>query len=146
MQPEEQRGEDDLRPLGDDDAPRPDRRWSQRRGIDLDADLTDSTGFTLVARITEISEEGCRLRTSSAPALDRDLLQEIKITGLDPIGAYVIWISEDGAGFTFSTPLDPMTVRSLVTKSLYARLSRRIVPTQRDPDELGTLPPFPFED
>ena len=79
-------------------------------------------------------------------ALDRDVPHAIKITGLDPIGAYVIWTSEDGAGFTFSTPLNPITVRSLVTKSLYARLSRRLTGTRRGPDELGTLPPFPFEE
>ncbi|MCM0000664.1 MAG: hypothetical protein NBV68_14885, partial [Erythrobacter sp.] len=101
MQPEEQRGEDRSSPLGEDDAPRMDRRWAQRRCIELAADLTDSSGFTIAAKVTEISEEGCRIRTYSAPALDRDLHHEIKITGLDPIGAYVIWTSEDCAGFTF---------------------------------------------
>jgi hypothetical protein len=124
----------------------PDRRWAQRRGIALDADITDRSGFTLPARITDISEEGCRIRTFSAPALERDLLHTIKITGLEPVGAYVIWTREDGAGFTFSTPLDPATVRSLVTKSLYARMSRRLARGGAETDDLGTLPPFPFEE
>jgi len=146
MQRDEHRGEDHSPPVSEDDAVQPDRRSAQRRGIELDADVTDPSGFTIVARITEISEEGCRIRTYSAAALDRDVPHEIKITGLDPIGAYVIWTSEDGAGFTFSTPLDPITVRSMVTKSLYARLSRRQARTRRGPDELATLPPFPFED
>lgn len=146
MQRDEQHGEDHPPSLGEDDGIQPDRRWSQRRGIELDADLTDSSGFTVPVRVTEISEEGCRIRTVSAPELERDLLHSIKITGLDPIGAYVIWSSEDGAGFTFSTPLDPITVRSLVTKSLYARLSRRVTRNRPGPDALGTLPPFPFED
>ena len=145
MEREDQCGEPDSSP-NEVHALFPDRRRAQRRGIELDADVTDPSGFTVVAKITEISEEGCRIRTFSAPALDRDLLHTIKITGLDPIDAYVIWTSEDGAGFAFSTPLDPITVRSLVTKSLYARLSRRPMRTRSGPDELGTLPPFPFKD
>ena len=133
-------------PKSMDSVVKADRRWALRRGIDLTVDVTDSSGFTFTARMTEISEEGCRIHTYSAPALDRNLLHQVKVTGLDSLGAYVIWTSETDAGLTFSTPLDPVTVRGLVTKSLYARLSRRLARTGQAPDELGTLPPFPFKD
>jgi len=146
MEREQQRGVDHAFPVGEDDAIQPDHRWALRRGIELSADVTDSSGFTFAARITEISEEGCRIRTYSAPALNRHLLHEIKVTGLEPLGAYVVWASEEDVGLTFGTPLDPQTVRGLVTKSLYARLSRRMARAGRAHDELPPLPPFPFPD
>lgn len=146
MEREEQLGRDHASPLGEDEAGEPDRRWALRRGIEITADVTDSSGFTFAARITEISEEGCRLHAHAASALNRDLLHEIKVTGLDPVGAYVIWASGDEVGLTFSTPLDPVTVRNLVTKSLYARLSRRLSRGGQGLDELPPLPPFPFAD
>lgn len=146
MTGKEQRGAEDPAPGGKDEAKPPERRWALRRGVELDADLADSSGFTLAVKITDISEEGCKIRTFSAPTLARDLVHEIKITGLEPIGVYVTWVGEADAGLTFTTPLDPVTVRGLVTKSLYARLSRRLSRGQRGEDELGTLPPFPFKD
>lgn len=123
-----------------------DRRWAMRRGVELEADLTDSTGRAFAARITDISEEGCTIRMLAPVEPDRDRLHEIKITGLEPLGAYVVWSGDGKAGLVFSTPLHSLTVRSLVTKSLYARLSRRMASTPQRDDAISTLPPFPFED
>lgn len=124
----------------------PDRRWAMRRSIELDADLTDAAGVPCAVKVTNISEEGCMVRMLSGREPERHLLHEIKITGLEPLGAYVIWSKEGRAGLAFSTPLHPMTVRSLVTKSLYARLSRRVARTGQANDEFPALPPFPFDD
>lgn len=131
---------------GPDDRAQPDRRWAMRRSIELDADLTDSAGVPSAVKVTDISEEGCMIRTLSGREPERHLLHEIKITGLDPLGAYVVWSGEGKAGLTFSTPLHPLTVRNLVTKSLYARLSRRLARTGPREDDLRPLPPFPFDD
>lgn len=146
MESEEQPGAEPAPGTSESGAQRADRRWALRRGIELAADVTDSSGFSFPARIVEISEEGCRLCTYDAPVLDRDQLHTIKVTGLEPLGAYVVWASGEDVGLTFATPLDPVTVRSLVTKSLYARLSRRLARAGRGADEFGSLPPFPFPD
>ncbi|WP_285710492.1 PilZ domain-containing protein [Erythrobacter oryzae] len=146
MERQEQPGGEQAGPEGDDAAARADRRWALRRGIELTADVTDSTGFAFAARVIEISEEGCRLRTSAVPELNRDLVHQIKVTGLEPVDAYVVWTNGDDVGLTFGAPLDPVTVRSLVTKSLYARLSRRMARSAQGLDELPPLPPFPFSD
>ena len=146
MEPEEEPGKGHGLPVGEEPEALAERRWALRRGVDLAADVSDASGASFAARITEISEGGCRIRIASAPALSRDLPHEIKVTGLEPLGAYVVWASKDDVGLAFSTPLDPLTVRSLVTKSLYARLSRRMAGSGRGPDDLPPLPPFPFAD
>ncbi len=146
MERQERPGAEQAVPGDQDDAVHADRRWALRRGIELSADITDAAGVAFAARVVEISEEGCRIRTSRAPELNRDLVHEIKVTGLEPVGAYVVWASGDDVGLAFSKPLDPLTVRSLVTKSVYARLSRRTARMGQGLDELPPLPPFPFGD
>lgn len=86
------------------------------------------------------------IRTISGRDLALDSLHEIKITGLELLSAYVAWASEGKAGLTFTAPLQPATVQSLVMKSLYARVSRRPLRGKADEDSFAPLPPFPFED
>lgn len=86
------------------------------------------------------------VRTVCGRTLALDRLHEIKVTGLDQLSAYVAWATEGKAGLTFTAPLQPAMVQSLVMKSLYARASRRTVNGMPDNGDLGTLPPFPFED
>ncbi len=123
-----------------------DRRWSFRRGVELDADLTDSAGQSYVAKITNISEEGCMVRILSGEDLVLERMHGIKITGLEMLSAYVIWASDGKAGLCFATPLQSATVQSLVTKSLYARLSRNAARPPVSEEDLGPREPFPFED
>lgn len=123
-----------------------DRRWAARRAIELDADLMDSDGFSYAAKVTDLSEEGCMVRTLSGLDLVIDSLHEIKITGLEALSAYVVWTADGKAGLTFTTPLNASTIESLVMKSLYARLSRNAVRDKGPDDDLETLGPFPFED
>jgi hypothetical protein len=121
------------------------RRWARRRGLELDADVTDAQGMSYAAKITDISEEGCSLRTLCGSDLVRELVHEIKVTGLDVINAYVIWSAEGRAGLSFATPLQSATVENLVMKSLYARLSRPVVNRRVTEDHFRPLGPFPFK-
>ena len=132
--------------MSDGSEPEKDRRWSLRRGIEIDADISDSDGQSFAAKVTDISEDGCMIRTVCGQDLALDLLHEIKITGLEQLSAYVAWASGGKAGLTFTAPLQPAMVQSLVMKSLYARVSRRTVRGEPDNDSLGPLPPFPFKD
>jgi hypothetical protein len=132
---------------GSDDPldPAAERRWALRRGIDLDADLSDTAGMSCVAKVTDISEEGCMIRFFADRDLARDLLHTIKVTGLEALSGYVIWSAEGKAGLAFATPLHPATVQSLVMKSHYARISRDMA-AGATPDRLPSLPPFPFDE
>ena len=131
---------------GNEDGADPDRRWSERNSIDLDVELTDSAGLSYSAKLTDISEEGCMIRTLSGIDLVRDRLHTIKMIGQEAVAAYVIWSANGKAGLTFSSPSDPATVQSLVMKSLYARMSRHTVRNASANDSLPSLPPFPFDD
>ncbi len=124
--------------------PRDDRRWSLRRGIKLDADVTDSVGNRFAATVTDISEEGFCIRTNLDRKLLRDSLHTIKVTGHEPLTGYVIWSSQGKTGFAFGEPLHQSTVQGLVVKSLYSRLSRRLG-RQGPGDRIENLPPFPFD-
>jgi hypothetical protein len=127
------------------DGTQPDRRWALRRGVELDADLTDSNGMSCAAQVIDISEEGCMLRLFSRTELERDLVHTIKVTGLEALSGYVIWCSGGRAGLTFSEPLHPATVQNLVMKSHYGRISRHMAHKNASQDNLPPLPPFPFE-
>lgn len=122
------------------------RRWAVRRGIELDADLTDTAGLLCAAKVTDISEEGCMIRISSKQELVRDNLHTLKVTGMDALSGYVIWCSEGKAGLIFSEPLDHATVQSLVMKSHYARISRYKAEESASKDRLPPLARFPFKD
>ena len=130
---------------GNEDGTEQDRRWSVRRSIDLDVELTDSAGLSYAAKLTDISEKGCMIRTLSGSDLVRDRLHTIKMIGQEAVAGYVIWSANGKADLTFSSPSDPATVQSLVMKSLYARTSRHTVRNASANDSLPSLPPFPFD-
>lgn len=132
--------------FGNEDEMKQDRRWSMRRSIDLDVELTDLDGLSYAAKLTDISEEGCLIRTLSGNDLVHDRLHTIKITGHEAVTGCVAWSEKGKAGLTFSEPLDPATVQSLVMKSLYSRMSRRTARDASAIDRLPPLPPFPFDD
>ena len=122
------------------------RRWSMRRSIDLDVELTVSDGLSYAAKLTDISEEGCMIRTLSGSDLARERLHTIKMVGHEAVTGYVVWSEKGKAGLTFSAPSDPATVESLVLKSQYARMSRHSLRNASANDSLPPLPPFPFDD
>lgn len=121
-----------------------DRRWALRRGVELNAEVTDSIDAAFPATVIDISEEGCMLRTACRIDLARDRLHFIKITGLDALDCYVIWCEDHEAGLTFGKPLHSVTVHNLVMKSHYAKISRHMAQTPRHVDDVRELPPFPF--
>lgn len=122
-----------------------DRRWALRRTIDLTADVTDPDGARFRAKIMDISEDGCMLRTWPGCAFDRDRLYTIKVTGLSGLVGYVIWSAEGRTGIAFGEPLHPANVQNLVMKSHHSRISRRLAERLSSKHALGDLPPFPFD-
>lgn len=121
-----------------------DRRWALRRGVELTAEVRDSAGAAFPATVTDISEEGCMLRTTCRIDFVRDRLHAIKITGLEEMDCYVVWCEDYKSGLMFGKPLHSVTVQNLVMKSHYAKISRHMAHTRRHEDDLLDLPPFPF--
>lgn len=121
-----------------------DRRWAMRRSIELDADIVDAAGLVYAAKVLDISEEGCMVRTLAGSDLVRDRLHDIKMIGMDALTGYVIW-SEDGkAGIAFSEPLHTATVQNLVMKSHYGRISRFMAQKGATDAFTDLHRPFPF--
>lgn len=102
-----------------------DRRWCSRRSIELDVELISTDNVLSIAKMTDISEEGCMVQTFSRCDLTNDLYT-IKLPGQDELEGYVIWTADGCAGFAFTSPLHPVSVQSLVMKSLYAKLNRHL--------------------
>lgn len=122
-----------------------DRRWNLRRGVELNAEVTDSAGAAFLAKVIDISEEGCMLRTVYRIDFARDCVHAIKITGLEEIDCYVVWCEDHKAGVTFGRPLHSVTVQNLVMKSHYAKISRHMAQAGKRGDDLLDLPPFPLQ-
>ena len=89
------------------------RRWATRHRVDFDVELTDSCGLSYTGEVINISEDGCSVRLSSQGHLVRNRLHTIKIMGLEPLTAYVIWSSEGKAGLNLSKPLEAAIVQLL---------------------------------
>lgn len=132
--------------IANDHDPAPDRRWALRPGVELDADIIDAAGLVYAAKVLDISEEGCLVRTLSGSNLVRERLHEIKVTGMDSLSGYVIWAVGGKAGIAFGDPLHAATVQNLVMKSHYGRISR-FMARRNGPDECPDLHRrSPFED
>lgn len=122
-----------------------DRRWALRRTIDLTADVMGPDGARFPAKIMDISEEGCMLRTWPGCAFDRNRLYTIKVTGLSGLFGYVIWSAEGRTGIAFGEPLHPANVQSLVMKSHYSKISRHLAGRRVPKHLLGDLPPLSLD-
>lgn len=121
-----------------------DRRWAQRRSVEMDVVLTDPEGLSCAATVTDISEDGCMIRMASEHDFAPDSLHTIKVSGYRAISGYVIWCSGGKAGLAFSEPLNPAQVQELVMKSHYTRISRNLAKKDSAEDHIPSLPRFPF--
>lgn len=122
-----------------------DKRWALRRHIEVDATLTDPDGLVFSVNLTNISEEGCAIRTTSRVELARDVIHSLKVTGLGPLPCHLVWLSDNKAGLAFCESLHPAIVQNLVMKSLHARIILRMAQPERFDSRLENLPPFPFD-
>jgi hypothetical protein len=122
-----------------------DRRWAQRRSVEIDVDVVNSEGLSFAGTVTDISEDGCMIRFASEQDLERDALHTIKLAGLPTLSGHVVWCSDGKAGLAFSEPLHSAQVQGLVTKSHYARISRNMAKKDGGEDRLKSLPRFPFK-
>lgn len=79
-------------------------RRDERRSVTLAATCRTQTGLRDNARISDISQYGCRLATSTL-AVRVGLRIVIRPQGLEGIGGVVRWIEGQQAGIEFDAPL-----------------------------------------
>ena len=96
-----------------------DARHSTRRRANFAAFVRDATSSGADVRVSDLSEEGCRI--SPAAGLERGSRIWLKILGHMPQRALVAWVREDDAGCEFCTPLGSDVIEELLS---VARSSR----------------------
>jgi hypothetical protein len=83
-----------------------------RRIIDFGAFVRDEDAVALQVRCRDISTDGCRIEGAGNLAVDAQIW--IKMTGLAPLRARVVWVREQDAGCEFFEPLHPEVIEQLL--------------------------------
>ena len=92
--------------------PAAEQRSATRRIIDFGAFIREEDAVALKVRCRDISTSGCRIE--GAPDLVPEAEIWIKISGLTPLKARVVWVGEQDAGCEFSEPLHPQVIEQLL--------------------------------
>lgn len=108
-----------------------DQRWSTRRRVEIGAHLTDALGLAFDATLINISEDGFAIHTVVERDFTRDAVHTMRVLGLEPRTAQVVWSRHGIAGFVFCEPLSPAVVQGLIVKSMHIRLIGRFVHATR---------------
>lgn len=95
--------------------------------MEIGVRITDTLGSTFDATLKDASEEGFAIRTVLSHEFVREALYTMKVVGLEPRTAYLIWSCNDRAGFVLSKPLSSAIVQALVLKSMHARFISRLL-------------------
>ena len=86
-------------------------RRVSRRLVDFAASVRESGAKLSAASITDLSVEGCRIRSDHA--LEVDHVIWLKISGLSARRSRIVWVKGNEAGCEFFIPLQPGTLEQL---------------------------------
>ncbi len=111
-----------------------DGRRSERRLVNMAADLEDPGSRRADVEVADLSKHGFMIRC--AIALEPKAIVWLKLAGFEPMKAEVIWMEDGKAGCRFCTPLYP-AILDLIIQSQPAREIRRIFAPP------ALLPPLP---
>ena len=103
-----------------------DERRLPRRLVNLAACVEDEAAVRNV-QVIDLSEGGCRIRGEASGGPETEFL--VKLTGLEPLRAKIVWTGEGEFGCRFETELHPKTLELIVATSMQ-RL-RRVEPGTR---------------
>ena len=81
----------------------------------LTARCRQSTGGVSEIEILDINEAGCLVHKGRMRMANGDRLL-IKLPGLEHMAAYVAWVEDEQAGFTFEQPLYGPVLRHLLER------------------------------
>jgi hypothetical protein len=111
-----------------------DGRRSERRLVNMAADLSDPGSRRADVEVADLSKDGFMIRCSME--LELKAIVWLKLVGFEPMKAEVVWTEEDRAGCSFCTPLYP-AILDLIIQSQPVRQVRRVFAPP------ALLPPLP---
>lgn len=90
-------------------------RRAPRRSITMDASLRASTDKPFKVQVHDLSATGFGIETFAALHPGVDLW--LRLPGLEPRHATVMWVEGDNAGCAFKTPLHEAVVETIAKKA-----------------------------
>ena len=93
-------------------APIDDARGATRRLVDFAGFVRESDAVALRVQVRDISTDGCRIWAPEELKPQSEIW--LKVSGLAPVRARVVWVASGEAGCEFSTPLHTSTVEQLL--------------------------------
>jgi hypothetical protein len=97
------------------DSPETEERRLPRRLVNFAAHIADDASVRH-GQVIDVSEGGCRIRGGQAGELGTALL--IKLPGLEPLRATVVWGGDGEFGCSFDAALHPATIELLVRNAV----------------------------
>jgi hypothetical protein len=89
------------------------QRQSARRLVNFAAALREEGAKSTQARVTDLSEGGCRLRCDEPVEAGSEIW--VKLPGLEAKRARLVWVEGENAGCEFETPLYQSEIDALAT-------------------------------
>jgi hypothetical protein len=100
-----------------------DRRLAVRRMVNFGASVREAGSTAVNVKVSDLAPEGCEL------GIDRILPPGteiwLKVTGLAPVRAHIVWSRDREAGCQFATPLDRRLLEELASHP--RRVSNRLI-------------------
>jgi len=90
-----------------------DRRGETRRPVTMEARLRNASGLVVIARLQDISENGCALAFDMPQAIQCDEAFSIKFGNLEAQACWSVWVKDDSVGLRFDAQLSGYIVDHL---------------------------------
>jgi hypothetical protein len=94
--------------------PTADGRRSERRVVNLAADLRESGAGLAEVEVTDISQDGFMICSQASLGLEIGGCAWLKLPGFEAFKSQVIWIEDDRLGARFLTPLYPAVLAAIL--------------------------------
>ena len=101
------------------------RRGVLRHPVEVEGQLSTVPGGPVTVRLTDISEEGCRIVRPRA--LTRDTAITLSFGGFTPFDATVVWTSPAAAGLQFDQPVHSALIAQVVAAARGRKSPKRLL-------------------
>ena len=119
--------------------PAVEERGSERRVVNLAADLREPGSEMVDVEVADLSKDGFMMRCPLE--LEAGATVWLKLAGFAPMKSEVVWVQEGKAGCRFATPLYPAILDMIIENQPKTEVKRLFAP----PARLADLPPRPDE-
>jgi hypothetical protein len=103
-------------------------RRSERRVLNLAADLRENGGSVAEVEVANISQDGFLIQSHGGLTLEIGSFAWLKLPGFEPLKSQVVRVAEDKLGGRFLTPLYPAVLELMLKEEPRARVRRLFHP------------------